>query len=73
VRTERHEGLGENAVLSGMSTDVLRAFLDSPEEYRRRSTLPTISPSDIIVADLEQRSIAIGAQPSRSPRSSKAS
>lgn len=73
VRTERHEGLGENAVLSGMSTDVLRAFLDSPDEYRRRSTLPATSPSDIIVADLERRSIAIGAQPSRSPSSSRAS
>ena len=59
VRTERREGLGENAVLSGMSTDVLRAFLASPGRHRRTSTLPDASPSDVIVDDLERRSIAV--------------
>ena len=58
VRTERREGLGENVVLSGMRTEVLRAFLDAPEEYRRSSTLPVESPSDVIVADLERRAVA---------------
>jgi len=72
LRTERREGLGENAVLSGMRTDVLRAFLDSPYEHRRRSTLPALSPSDVIVDDLEGRSIAIGAQLSRRSSSTQA-
>jgi UDP-N-acetylglucosamine 2-epimerase (non-hydrolysing) len=66
LRTERREGLGENAVLSGISIDVLRAFLESPERYRRTSALPDASPSDVIVDDLERRSIAVG-QPMRSP------
>ena len=61
VRTERHEGLGENVVLSGMRTDVLSAFLDDPEAYRRSSTLPVASPSDVIVADLERRAVAVQA------------
>jgi UDP-N-acetylglucosamine 2-epimerase (non-hydrolysing) len=68
VRTERREGLGENVVLSGMSTDVLRAFLADPRRYRRTSRLPEASPSDVIVADLERRSIAAGGgQPDRKP------
>jgi UDP-N-acetylglucosamine 2-epimerase (non-hydrolysing) len=58
IRTERPEGLGENVVLSQMRTDVLRAFLDRPERYRRRSVLPDVSPSDIVVADLERRGFA---------------
>ena len=59
VRTERREGLGENVVLSGMRTDALRVFLDSPHAHRRRSVLPETSPSDVIVTDLERRSIAV--------------
>lgn len=60
VRTERREGLGENVVLSGMRTGVLREFLDSPHAHRRRSPLPESSPSDVIVDDLERRSFAAG-------------
>ena len=60
VRTERREGLGENVVLSGMRDDVLRAFLADPSRYRRRSPLPEASPSDVIVAELERRGIAVG-------------
>jgi len=67
VRTERHEGLGENAVLSGMRTDVLRAFLASPDRHRRTSILPENSPSDVILDDLERRSIAVGPQPTPTP------
>jgi len=59
-RTERPEGLGETAVLSRMRTDVLRTFLEAPERHRRRSHLPDESPSDMIVSDLERRSIAVG-------------
>jgi UDP-N-acetylglucosamine 2-epimerase (non-hydrolysing) len=55
VRTERREGLGENAVLSGMSVGVLRSFLAEPGLYRRRTLLPGTSPSDVIVSDLEHR------------------
>jgi UDP-N-acetylglucosamine 2-epimerase (non-hydrolysing) len=59
MRTERPEGLGENVVLSRMRADVLRSFLAAPEGYRRRSVLPSISPSDVIVDDLERRGFAV--------------
>jgi UDP-N-acetylglucosamine 2-epimerase (non-hydrolysing) len=55
VKTERREGLGENAVLSEMSSEVLRNFLDSPGRFRRTTSLTVASPSDIIIGDLEQR------------------
>jgi UDP-N-acetylglucosamine 2-epimerase (non-hydrolysing) len=55
VRTERREGLGENVVLSGMDAHVLRDFLGDPGRFRRRTPLPTASPSDVIVADLARR------------------
>jgi UDP-N-acetylglucosamine 2-epimerase (non-hydrolysing) len=73
VRTERREGLGENVVLSGMRLDVLESFLADPQRYRRRSALPDVSPSDVIVADLERRSIAAGDQSTRTPSFSSAS
>jgi UDP-N-acetylglucosamine 2-epimerase (non-hydrolysing) len=55
VKTERHEGLGENALLSGMSVDVLHDFLADPSRFRRRTELPAVSPSTVIVDDLERR------------------
>jgi UDP-N-acetylglucosamine 2-epimerase (non-hydrolysing) len=58
VRTERREGLGENAVLSGLRGEVLRDFLADPSRYRRRTPLPEASPSDVIVADLQRRGFA---------------
>jgi UDP-N-acetylglucosamine 2-epimerase (non-hydrolysing) len=58
LKTERPEGLGENAVLSGMSSDVLQDFLADPGRFRRTSPLPPASPSDVIVADLERRGFA---------------
>ncbi len=58
VRTERREGLGENAVLSGMRLDVLEGFLSDAARVRRRSVPPAVSPSDVIVDDLEQRGFA---------------
>jgi len=60
ARTERREGLGENVVLSGMRADVLRDFLGDPARFRRRSQLPSVSPSDVIVGDLERRGFAAG-------------
>ena len=58
VKTERREGLGENAILSGASPDVLRDFLSDPLRFRRVSPLAPASPSDVIVADLERRGFA---------------
>jgi UDP-N-acetylglucosamine 2-epimerase (non-hydrolysing) len=58
VKTERREGLGENAVLSQMSADVLRDFLEEPGRYRRTTKLLPASPSDVIVDDLERRGFA---------------
>lgn len=55
VRTERREGLGENAVLSGMEIAVLCDFLEDPSLFRRRAELPAESPSDVIVDDLARR------------------
>ena len=60
LRTERRDGLGENVVLSGMRADVLRDFLADAGRFRRRSALPVLSPSDVIVDDLEQRGFAVG-------------
>src|SRR5439155_26889363 len=58
VKTERREGLGENAVLSGMDQDALRDFLDDPARFRRATSLPSASPSEVIVDDLERRGFA---------------
>ncbi len=55
VKTERREGLGENAVLSEMRADVLREFLLEPSHHRRRTELAPASPSEVIVDDLERR------------------
>jgi UDP-N-acetylglucosamine 2-epimerase (non-hydrolysing) len=60
VRTERREGLGENAVLSGMQSEVLEDFLQDPSRFRRRTQLPPESPSDVVVEDLERRGFAAG-------------
>lgn len=61
VRTERRDGLGENAVLSHMQTDALRDFLADPSRFRRRTPLPATSPSKVIVDDLEGRGFAAAA------------
>jgi UDP-N-acetylglucosamine 2-epimerase (non-hydrolysing) len=60
LRTERREGLGENAVLSGMDVGVLRDFLVSPSRFRRTTPLPSASPTEVILADLERRGFAVG-------------
>jgi UDP-N-acetylglucosamine 2-epimerase (non-hydrolysing) len=58
AKTERREGLGENALLSQMRADVLQDFLGDPSRFRRRSPLPVASPSEVIVGDLERRGFA---------------
>jgi UDP-N-acetylglucosamine 2-epimerase (non-hydrolysing) len=60
VRTERREGLAENVVLSGMQSEVLEDFLKDPARFRRRTSLPAESPSDVVVDDLERRGFAAG-------------
>ena len=72
IRTERPEGLGENVVVSGMSLDRVRGFLEDPTDLRRRTPLPSISPSDVIVTDLERRGFASTASSSLVERVSKA-
>jgi UDP-N-acetylglucosamine 2-epimerase (non-hydrolysing) len=60
VRTERLEGLGENAVLSRLDDEVVHDFLRAPQRFRRRTPLPDVSPTSLIVDDLERRGIAAG-------------
>jgi UDP-N-acetylglucosamine 2-epimerase (non-hydrolysing) len=54
-RTEWVEGLGENIILSGLEPSALRDFLADPRSHRRQRALRPESPSDVIVADLEER------------------
>ena len=61
MATEQREGLGENISLSGWDIGVLSAFLGNSDTYRRPSSRPKFSPSDIIVDDLLTRSITRGA------------
>jgi UDP-N-acetylglucosamine 2-epimerase (non-hydrolysing) len=55
AKTERREGLGENAVLSGMAAEVLGDFLADTSRFRRTTQLAPASPADVIVRDLERR------------------
>lgn len=52
---EQAEGVGENVVVSGLRVEVLDDFLSDPSRFRRSGELPPVSPSDVIVADLEAR------------------
>jgi UDP-N-acetylglucosamine 2-epimerase (non-hydrolysing) len=53
--TERQDGLGANAVLSGWDIPALESFLTRFEERRRPAAHPSTSPSDLIVKDLIDR------------------
>lgn len=55
LRTERSDGLGENAVLSRFDLSVVDRFLGDPTAYRRKADLPAHGPSDIIVSDMLAR------------------
>ena len=48
-RTDRPDGLGENAVLSHYDAGVVEAFLADPERFRRARRLPQSSPSQEIL------------------------
>ena len=47
--TERHEGIGENAVLAGLDHEQIRAFVRAYASYARPEALPPGSPSTVIV------------------------
>lgn len=51
-RTERHQGLGENIVLTGMRLSTLESFLDDYQAYRRPSALEQFHPSKQIAETL---------------------
>jgi UDP-N-acetylglucosamine 2-epimerase (non-hydrolysing) len=52
--TERPDGLdGGSVVLSRMSLDVVRAFLEDPSAYRTAPAKDGVRPSDAIIAHLE--------------------
>lgn len=55
MATERSEGLGTSAVLSGWDMAILRDFLQNIDTYRRSNDTSAESPSDIIVSDLIDR------------------
>ena len=48
-RTDRADGLGENAVLSRYDPGVTEAFLADPERFRRARRLPQSSPSQEVL------------------------
>ena len=51
-RTESDLGLGRNVVLSGLSTEAARRFLEDPERFRATPLLDEFHPSDRIVEEL---------------------
>ncbi|MDT0164734.1 UDP-N-acetylglucosamine 2-epimerase [Actinotalea sp. AC32] len=53
-RTERHQGLGANVVLTRMDAARLTAFLDGWRELRRPSELDRFRPSEQIAATLDE-------------------
>lgn len=53
-RTERHQGLGENVVLTRMDPERLRAFLEGWAELRRPSQLDRFHPSRRIATTLAE-------------------
>ena len=55
LKTERSDGIGENAVLSEFDFGILGSFLDDPQRLRTIPDSGLDSPSDVIVADLVRR------------------
>ena len=53
--TERHEGLGQNAVLAGLDHERIHSFVLEYASYARPEALPHESPSALIVDFLEAR------------------
>jgi len=53
-RTDRPDGLGENVVLSHYDAAVVGDFLDDPQRYRRRPRPLDLSPSEQVLAGLDE-------------------
>jgi UDP-N-acetylglucosamine 2-epimerase (non-hydrolysing) len=54
-KVEQPDGVGENVVVSGFDLARLSSFLDDPGAHRRQTPPPPISPTEIILDDLEAR------------------
>lgn len=54
-KVEQPDGIGENVVVSGFDLTILSKFLDDPAQHHRRTPPPSVSPTDVILDDLEQR------------------
>jgi UDP-N-acetylglucosamine 2-epimerase (non-hydrolysing) len=57
-RTERREGLGENAVVSGLDESVISRFVEDYRAFERPQRLPSHSPSGAIVDYLVEHGFA---------------
>lgn len=54
-RTERPDGLGENACLSQLESETMKAFLQNYRNYRRPATFTGKRPSEIIIDFLKSK------------------
>jgi UDP-N-acetylglucosamine 2-epimerase (non-hydrolysing) len=55
AKVEQPDGVGENVVVSRFDLSALARFLDDPGVNRRVTPPPAVSPSQIILDDLEER------------------
>tara|TARA_B110000438_G_scaffold72373_1_gene72476 strand:- start:1292 stop:2389 length:1098 start_codon:yes stop_codon:yes gene_type:complete len=53
-RTEREDGIGENVLLSHYELEIIKAFLDNTESYRRAPKVSDFRPSVHVVDTLEK-------------------
>lgn len=58
--TEQLEGVGENILLSKWEMSTVSEFLSHYEKYRRNKQEPQISPTQVILDDLESRGYLFG-------------
>lgn len=54
LKTERHQGLGENVVLTGMDTEALARFLTHVDDYRTGDRSDDARPSTVVVETIER-------------------
>jgi UDP-N-acetylglucosamine 2-epimerase (non-hydrolysing) len=67
-KVEQPDGVGENVVVSGFELPRLAQFLDDPAAHRRRTPSPQVSPSAIILDDLEARGYLRASPQTKPPR-----
>lgn len=51
-RTERNDGIGENAVLAAFNSDITREFVEDYKKYERPELYTGIRPSDILIEEV---------------------